>query len=136
MVKKFFECETIDPGNPSSDRITVKFPFSLIERWKHKEITQFYNVATAKKVLDEPKRIFYGTRALSEGWWCYVGKPDIWYIRESVTSTFPSNKVFAVLLDADFEVYGFRSEPAAEDDPLAPNGWRERYGRLIWKSLD
>ncbi len=136
MKERFYLLQTIDPCNPSSEKVTIKFPVALIERWKQKEFVKFCNLTTAKKVFDNPKRIFYGTRAESQGWWCYVGKPNEWYVAEDVIATFPAQKVFAVLLNAEFEVYTYRAEEAADDDLLSPINWQERYERLVWKSLD
>lgn len=91
------------------------------------------NLITVTIVFDNPNRIFYGLREERDGGWCYIGKPQEWWIKEGVVVPFPDNLVFAVNLDDNLFVYGFRAEYAAADDPLSPKNWDERYTRLAWK---
>jgi len=92
-----------------------------------------YNVLCAKHVLEHPVMVFQGIRPINPGGWCYVGRPDEWYLREGVIVPFPAWLVFAVYLRPDRIVYEWRAEDADEEDPLAPKGFRERYRRLKWR---
>lgn len=123
---------TIDPRNPQL-KIEVKIPIGLIEHFQKYLTVQFFNLYTVAKVLDSPERIFHGIRSVNEGGWCYVGKPDTWYIRDNVTAPFPKDKVYAVYLNPGFVLYEFRAEFSDAQDQFCPKDWENRYGRLAWK---
>ena len=134
-MARWLTYSTLDPLDPlSGNKTEVRLPIDLIERLNKYRPVDFQNLWTVAKVFDAPKRIFYGLRELHEGGWCYVGKPDEWWIREKVKVPFPANLVFAVYLQQDLWVYAFRAEYADTDDPLSPQGWDQRYQRLVWKS--
>ncbi len=134
-MPRWYTYTTIDPLDPySGSKAEVRFPGDLLDFYSKMRPVDFANILTAKKVLDDPKRIFYGTRVLSEGGWCYIGKPDEWYIREGVVVPFSSDKVFAVYCRDDLIVYTFKAEYADTKDPLSPKNWEERYGKVIWKA--
>ena len=48
---------------------------------------------------------------------------------------FPEHLVYAVYLNAAFNLYEIRGEECAEDDKLCPIDWQKRYGALIWKTI-
>jgi hypothetical protein len=86
-------------------------------------------------VFENPKRIFKGIlRPISEKGWCYVGKPQRWYIKQNCDVPFPEDKVFAVYLNERLHVYTFRAEEVDPEDSLSPKDWKNRFGGLIWKS--
>lgn len=132
--KPWFAHPTIDPLDPySGNKAKVKFHREFLEHLSKYKPIDFYNLKTAINVLDAPNRIFYGLRKLNEGGWCYVGRPEQWWIRENVITPFPPNMVFAIYLADDLTVYSLRAEYIDPIDVLSPLNWDERYERLVWK---
>ena len=133
-MARWLTYQTLDPLDPNSGHKTeIKIPDDYVSYLNKYRPVDFLNLHTVAKVLDAPLRIFYGLRQLNEGGWCYVGKPDKWWVRERVDATFPSDKVFAIYLRNDLILYGFKAEYADERDALSPRGWDERYQKLVWK---
>jgi hypothetical protein len=133
-VNPWFSHETIDPLDPySGNKTKVKFHRGFLECLGKNNAAGHKNLITAIKVLDAPNRIFYGTRELNDGGWCYIGKPDDWYLRVEVITPFPPNMVFAIYMTDDLSVYNLRAEFIDPIDVLSPLNWGERYERLIWK---
>jgi hypothetical protein len=95
---------------------------------------KYENLVAAKYVLENPLRIFSGVRQFNEGGWCFTGRPKSWMIKEGVRAPFPDELVFAVYLNAAFNLYEARGELCAEDDESCPKDWQERYKALVWKS--
>ncbi len=131
-----YKCHTVDPDNPTGPRITVEIPADLYTRFYKYNPVRYENLRAVKHVLDNPKRIFWGVRKYNQGGWCYVGKPDEWYIKPGVAVPFPENKVFTVYVNPLRRVYEYGAEPAASDDPSCPIDWKstDRYRGLKWKS--
>lgn len=129
-----FACKTIDPNNLEGPKIDAIFPGDLTLRLYKYSPVRYQNLAAAKHVLEHPERIFYGVREYNEGGWCYTGRPEQWCIKEGVSAPFPKDLVFAVYLNPNMWIYESRAERAAEDDPMCPMNWKERYGGLVWKS--
>ena len=125
----------MDPHNPDGSKKETTIPGDLILRWFKYQPVQYENLRSVKHVLDNPKRIFSGIRELNEGGWCYVGKPEKWYVKERCEVPFPTHLVFAVYLNDRMAVYNFRAEKADTDDALSPINWKNRFGGLIWKSI-
>lgn len=133
-MSRWITYPTLDPLDPcSGNKTEVRFPEDFLQRLNKYRPVDYYNLRTAAKVLDEPTRIFYGTREFREGGWCYVGKPEQWWVRERTNCPFPKHLVFAVYLDDSLFVYAFRAEKADPNDELNPEKWEERYQTLIWK---
>ncbi|OHB77286.1 MAG: hypothetical protein A2Z25_10540 [Planctomycetes bacterium RBG_16_55_9] len=126
--------ETIDPTNPNGPRIEAIIPYYIYSRAYKYDSVKYENLRAVKEVLENPKRIFWGIRAYSEGGWCYVGKPTELYIKENEKTDFPPNMVFAVYLTEKYEVFDWISEYMDEEDNLSPKNWRERYRSLVWLS--
>ena len=95
---------------------------------------RYWNLIAAKFVLEYPQRIFWGVREYNEGGWCYTARPQEWFVKESIKAPFPKDTVFAVYLNPNLRVYECRAEYAADDDPMCPIDWRNRYRGLVWKS--
>ena len=129
-----FPCKTIDPNNPTGPKVDAIFPGGLTSRYYKNSPVRFENLRAAKYVLENTERIFYGVREFNKGGWCYTGRPAEWYIRERVVVPFPKELVFAVYLNPRMQVYGCRAEYAADDDPLSPINWQQRYRGLTWKN--
>lgn len=128
-----FGIRTLDPRNPKADTIEVVIPGDLIERFYKEQVVRYENFRAVKTVLESPLRIFSGVRLLNQGGWCYVGRPEEWYIKENVTAPFPRNRLFAVYVNPNFRVYEFRAEETDVLDPDCPRNWEQRYGGLVWK---
>jgi hypothetical protein len=137
-VGRDFHCETRNPKDPTGSKITVVLPGKLIERYHKKTYVAFQNFEAAKEVLDNPQRIFTVIREFGEEQrWCYSGHPERWYVAENVAAPFPEDLVFAVYLYAGASaiiIYNWRAEHAAQDDPMSPVDWQNRYGELLWRS--
>lgn len=134
-MARWYTCRTLDPLDPySGEKVEVRIPTDYVERLNKYRPVDWYNLGKVAEVLGNPKRIFYGLRQLTEGGWCYVGKPTQWVIREGVDVPFPENLVFVVYLSDDLHVYNHRAEPADQGDLLSPKNWEERYQKLVWKS--
>ena len=125
---------TLDPNNPTGPKISVIFPAGYMVRLYKYSPVDFQNLRAADYVLGHPQRIFFGVRLLNQGGWCYTGRPVEWCIREGCIVPFPKDKVFAVYINPNMQVYECRAEYAAHDDPLCPVDWQERYRGLTWKS--
>lgn len=129
-----FTYQTIDPVNPNVKREVI-IPHELgLRFYKHYPV-RYLNFLAAKKVLDDPKRIFSRIRIITDGGWCYVGKPDVWYVTEESVVPFPSDLVYAVYMNDRMFVQGHRAEIADQEDPLSPKNWKTRFGGLKWKSI-
>lgn len=130
-----FLCKTIDPEAPDGAKISAIFPAGLTLAYYKYHPVRYENLRAAKWVLEHPLRIFRGVREYNEpDWLCYVGRPKQWYTKEDVIEEFPKDRLFAVYLNSKMYVYECRAEVAAEDDPLCPDDWANRYGELIWIS--
>jgi hypothetical protein len=128
-------CETIDPED-LRQTTELYISRSLCSQCFNTAPVDYENLRCVKEVLLSPQRIFQGVRDFQEGGWCYTGVPNQWYIRTNVIVPFPREKfVFAVYINPVLSVYEWRAEYRAEDDPLNPADWQERYERLIWKSI-
>jgi hypothetical protein len=130
-----YEILTINPRDPTGPKIPALFPIGLIERYHKYRFVDFQNLQVAKHVLENPKRIYSVLREFDkEERWCYTGRPGHWWVVENVTAPFPDHLVFAVYLNSRMIVYQSRAERAAQDDPMSPVDWKNRYGELAWKS--
>ena len=134
MTHSFNTLNIIDPKNPTGKRIEAVIPGDLIIRWYKYHPVMYENLRAVKAVLDDPKRIYAGIRAINEGWFCYVGRPETWYIKEDTEVPFPKNRVFAVYLNNRMHVYNFTAEYIDSDDPLSPKDWKNRFTGLLWQS--
>ena len=130
---KDFCIDVLNPEDPSGPKISATMPHRYFSHLYKYHPVQYENLRAAKVVLEAPSRIFNGVRAFNEGGWCFTGRPENWTIAERITAPFPDKLVFAVYLNQGFLVYECRAEPAAEDDPLSPKGWQDRYSALVWK---
>ena len=129
-----YVCKTVDPNNPTGPPTDAIFPGDLTLRYYKYSPVRYWNLIAAKYVLQHTGRIFFGVREYNEGGWCYTGRPAEWYLREDRTAPFPKDMVFAVYLNPNMRVYECRAEYAADDDPLCPVDWQNRYRGLVWKS--
>ncbi len=99
----------------------------------------FLNLATVHEVLHHPNRIFAGLNRPvidSSKWRCVVGKPRNWFMGTDgkIAVPFPLNKVFLVFLNDRYSLTGFYAYSADSEDPLSPEGWRDRFAERIWKT--
>ena len=127
-------CETIDPNNPTGPKIDAIFPAAYLLRLYKYSPVDYENLRAAKYVLENPKRIFFGVRVFNQGGWCYTGHPAGWYIKERAIVPFPKDRVFAVYVNPNLQVYECRAEYTDAVDPLCPVDWQNRYRGLTWKS--
>jgi hypothetical protein len=126
--------EIINPENVNGPKIKAIFAHDFyLQLYKHSPV-KYQNLETARFVLQKPLRIFSGVRQFNDGGWCFTGKPKMWYVKEDVRVTFPEHLVFAVYLNAAFNLYEARAERCANDDKLCPDDWQNRYKALVWKS--
>lgn len=124
--------EVIDPRAPNGPRAKAIIPRSIVLQVYKTNPVAYENLRCAKEVLEDPCRIFEGTREHQSGGWCFVGRPGTWHIRERVIVPFPCDRVFAVYLNPRMVVYAWRAEKTDPDDPLSPIGFAQRYRRLVW----
>jgi hypothetical protein len=129
-----FACKTIDPNDPTGPKIDAIFPGVYTLRLYKYSPVDYENLRAAKHVLENPKRIFFGVRVFNQGGWCYTGRPPEWYIKERAVVPFPKDRVFAVYLNPNMQVYECRAEYTDAVDPLCPVNWQDRYRGLTWKS--
>jgi hypothetical protein len=133
-VTHSFKIYTIDPKNPTEKKIEVIIPGDLSLRWYKYHPVKYENLRAARAVLDAPKRIYTGIRAINEGGYCYIGRPETWYIKEDTEVPFPTNKVFAVYLSDRMCLYDFAAEYVDKEDSLSPKDWKNRFTGLLWQS--
>lgn len=118
-------------GSEIEIRVELKY-YDFLHKYRP---THFKNLFTAYEVLHNPKRIFSGLKrphSNSSNKLCVVGKPKSWYVKESGVP-FPFEFVYLVFLNERRSLYEFRAEKADIEDPLSPEGWKTRFGKLIWK---
>lgn len=133
MRKKDFQIDAVDPRDPTNARTQITIPRSVyLPLYKYHPV-RYENLRVAKEVLQNPERIFSGVRTHNEGGWCFTGRPKEWHIKEKMIAPFPDYLIFAVYVNQRLCLYESRAEVAAEDDPLSPKDWQNRYGALIWK---
>jgi hypothetical protein len=127
--------QTINPENPTGDKIDVIITEKNLDYWFAHKPVKFQNLITCgKQVLANPKRIYRGLRELSEGGWCYVGKPDTWFLTVDQEVPFPNNKVFALFVNDRMYLYDFVAELCDPEDPISIINWRTRFGGRVWSS--
>ena len=126
--------KVINPKDPTGPKIDAIITSDIYSRCYKYNPIRYENLRAAKYVLENTERIFGSIRKFNEGGWCYTGKPYEWCIKEGVIVPFPNNKIYAVYLNPNMYVYEWRAEHAADDDPMAPVGWENRYGAIIWKN--
>ncbi|MBI1320579.1 MAG: hypothetical protein GC168_16775 [Candidatus Hydrogenedens sp.] len=127
-----FACETIDPLNPESV-VEVTIPADLVRRVYQHNSVEYENLRCVKEVLDNPLNIYCGVRHMNYGFWCFVGRPKRYYVREGVIAEpFPEHLIYAVYLNDRFILYSFRPERASADDRNHIDRWEERFGGLKW----
>lgn len=134
MRKEGFTTQAVDPENPGGPLTEVVIPVDLCTKWYKESSVDFYNLETAKAVLERPERIFSRPRFYEEGGFCYVGRPREWYVRPACKVPLPRNTVFAVYVNPNGRLYEVRLERADADDPACPVDWKRRYGDLLWKA--
>ena len=130
-----FELPIRDPNDPASGRAMAIFPADLTLKWYKYTPVRYWNLITAKFVLENTKRILGGVREFNTGGWCFVGRPKLWYIRDDVKASFPTDQVFAVYLNPNLRVYECRAERMETDDPNCPMDWKNRFRSLVWKDI-
>lgn len=126
--------EVIDPREVTGPKTTAWFPHSLYLAHYKEDRIHYWNIQTAKVVLERPSAIFAGVREFNEGGWCYVGRPQYWYTRPEKPVPFPDDLVYSVYLNAGMYVYHWRADEADEVETLYPKDWRNRFRSQIWPS--
>lgn len=134
---------------PNARVIPIKWPIDgsdlniRIEEKYYRRImlyqpNDYINLATVHEVLNNPNRIFAGLNRPvidSSEWKCVVGKPKNWFMGTDgdITAPFPRNLVYLVFLNDRYSLIGFYAYRADSEDPLSPEGWRDRFVERIWK---
>lgn len=126
--------QIVGPSGPDGERQNARIPDDLVlYHYKHNP-AKYENFRGVEYVLNNPNRIFSGIlREFTQDGYCYVGKPANWWVSEKRSVAFRDDFVFVVYLTDTFWVQNFRAEFADSEDPLSPEGWRDRYRRLNWK---
>ena len=133
-MPKNYSFGTLDPSNPEGPKKEVIIPYELGLRYYKYDIVRYFNFYAVKEVLDNPKRIFSRIRVITDGGWCYVGRPTRWYVKEKLVEPFPKHLVYAVYVNDRMFLHGHRAELADQEDVLSPKDWKTRFGGLAWKS--
>ena len=133
MPNNYF-IEVLDPENPSGPKKKATIPYDLILHYYKRLETRYDQFIEAKYVLENTSRLFGRCRLLSDGMWCYSGRPETWHVKPGVIAPFPKELVFAVYLNDRLIVYEFGAEPADPGDPYSPKDYKTRFGELKWKS--
>lgn len=128
-----YVCPSLDPENPDEAQADIVLPGEWTSKLYKTDPVGYENLRAAKYVLEHVERIFRGLRRYNRGGWCYVARPESWYIREDVEAPFLPDHVFAVYMNPRLQVFEARAEPSAADDPMNPGDWKNRYEALIWK---
>lgn len=125
---------TVDPKNPTGPKVQAILHRSLYLRLYKYRPVDYENLRGVIAVLENPERIFEGLRLENEGYWCFVGKPEKWFVKEDSEESFPGDKVFAVYLNNRMYVFDFAAEEVDGEDALSPKNWKDRFTRLAWKN--
>ncbi|MCP4254046.1 MAG: hypothetical protein GY775_11680 [Candidatus Scalindua sp.] len=118
----------------------IRIEREYYDRLLNYQPTNFLNLRTVHKVLNNPSRIFLGLNRLysdSRNRVCVVGKPETWFIgkSKSIEAPFPSDLVYLVFLSERYSIFEFGPEKADKEDRLSPIDWQNRYGEVIWKMI-
>lgn len=128
----FLSVDAADPHNPDKI-IEALIPIETLQYYYRMRHPRWKNVERAKQVLESPSRIYHHVREISEGGWCYTGRPHSYWLKWDVEVPLPRHLLFAVYMNPGYHVYEWRLEKVDPDDPQAPLGWRERYGEESWR---
>ncbi len=140
-VNPYFRIKTLNPVDPLQEKVDVKVPRDLIaELFRRGHKTKYMNLEAAREVLEGSPSIFIGIRmetgiGMERGGYCYAGRPSMLYNGSGKLVEFPSDKVYAVYVSTEMELYEWRDEYADKDDPEFPINWRERYASCKWKNI-
>jgi len=127
--------KTVDPKNPTGPKVEAVIPRWWASKLYKMHPVDFQNLRAVKHVLENVERIFRDIREFNQGGWCFTGRPERWCVRnEDIEVPFPPGRILAVYLDPALRVFDFQAEKTAQDDPLSPIDWQNRYGALMWKS--
>jgi len=128
-----FKVKIINPNNIDGPKVNAVFHEDYIDHLRDYPV-DFENLEAVVYVLKHPERIFRGIRQIRKGGWCYTGTPKKFCVAEKVTAPFPKGFVLGVYMNPNMNVFEFRLETIAKDDPKCPKNWKQRYRGLIWKS--
>jgi hypothetical protein len=126
--------DIINPEDVNGPKIKAVLSHTFYLRMYKFSPVKYENLVAAKYILENPQRIFSGVRQFNDGGWCFTGRPNSWYVTKDVRVPFPEHLVFAVYLNAAFNLYEARGERSANDDKLCPIDWQKRYQALVWKN--
>src|SRR4030042_7117063 len=99
----------LDPENPTGGRAEATLALDVMSGWHKHSLVRWKNLEVGKWVLEHPARIFAGVREYDpRAWYCYVAKPESWWIRPDVRAPFPRNLVYAVYLNSNLRWYEHR----------------------------
>ena len=133
MAKDYY-FDVRDPRNPENATVKSKLPGPLYQKHYKSNFVKYMNLKAAKEVIEDTKLIFAGVREFQEGGWCYVGKPSMHYIRDTITVPIPPGHVFTVYMNPVMMIYEWRLEITEGAGSLLPLGHKARYERLAWQS--
>lgn len=133
-MTRSYSIHAINPTNPEGGKAEILIPGDLALHWYKYYPVTFQNLEAAREVLENPKRIFSGLRSLTEGGWCYTGRPKQWCVAENVFAPLPPKLVYAVYINQRMYLYNHRSEEVDPDDVNSPKNWKDRFGGLVWRS--
>lgn len=126
--------KTRAPVNPSKSSVDAVFLADWYLKLYKIDPVGYQNLRAAEYVLENVERVSGGLRWYdSSGGSCFVAHPNSWYIREGVVVPFPGALVFAVYLNPRLQVFDVRAERCANDDPMSPVDWQNRYEVLASK---
>lgn len=128
MTKDFGQL-TINPKDPSGEPTRVWFPGDLTLGLYKNDPVAFQNLSAAKYVLENPLAIYEGIRDYTPGGYCYVGRPEMWHVKENVVATFPARFLFCVFVNSRMYAYAFRAE-LAEDIQNSEGRFKNRLWPL------
>lgn len=126
--------QVVDPDRPPTAYVPAIIPGDIYLHYYKTNEAKYRNLVPAVFVLERPLLIFEGVREYQEGGWCYVGRPEFFFLRPTVQVSLPAGRVFAAYLNPLRRLYEWRLETAEADSSPYPKGHESRYKRLAWKS--
>ncbi len=105
--------------------------------YKHARLKAL-NIAAALHVLRDPIRINRGIRPKSRRKWgyCYVGRPDQWYVTDGVLAPLPPFLLYCAFVDNQDVLYEWRAERAEDASKGLLQDRGVRFEEEIWTRTD
>ncbi len=134
MARLTYKMPALDPHDPTGDSTwdvgleQGQIEILLREDGKVNDKVRLYRLVLAQEVVKNPDAVFEGwQRPDQDDGLCYVGQPEIDYIRRDVEAPAPPGKVFCVYIAGSGKIVRWSWELADE-----VYGVEDRFRSKLW----